>query len=118
MFKRLFSMFGVTWAEDGDPPHRSGRAALRSTYDDWRFERDIAAVMAALDRLSNRQLHMIGLDRDSLFEAVEDMILDAAQQRALGREVLELLEASGTSAISASVDEAPSAEPARDVRAA
>ncbi|ETX14307.1 hypothetical protein OCH239_04065 [Roseivivax halodurans JCM 10272] len=78
-------------AEDmsSDPAASSG---LRERYESWRFRRDLAAIMAALDRLSDRRLEMIGIRRDDLFEAVSDMMMRAEEERAIGREVMALLD--------------------------
>ncbi|MFD0982665.1 hypothetical protein [Tropicimonas aquimaris] len=118
MFKRLFSTFEATGATAGEPSRPGRMAPLRQSYDDWRFERDFTAVMTALDRLSDRQLHLIGLTRGSLFDAVEEMILDTAQQRALGREVIELLEGSQRDAITAEEDGSRKFEQPQGLRAA
>lgn len=72
----------------GDRP-----AGLRQRYESWRFRRDVAAIMATLDRLSDRRLEMIGMRRGELFEAVSDLILRAEEEKAIGREVIRLLEA-------------------------
>ena len=87
MFTRLFGRAAPSGADD--------RPSLRARYDSWRFRRDIAAIMASLDRLSDRRLEMIGLRRDELFEAVSEMIMRAEDERAIGREVIALLETSG-----------------------
>lgn len=68
-------------------------SGLRTRYELWQSGRDLAAIMATLDRLSDRRLAMIGMRRGELFDAVSDLMLRAEEQRALGREVVELLEA-------------------------
>ncbi|WP_068110754.1 hypothetical protein [Tropicimonas marinistellae] len=93
MFKRLFSTSGSSRAEADGLPRRWGLTGLRQAYDDWRFGRDIAAIMAVFDRLSDRQLDLIGVSRDSLYNTVEEMILAAERERMLGLEVVALLEA-------------------------
>ncbi|PRY22109.1 hypothetical protein CLV78_10733 [Aliiruegeria haliotis] len=94
MINRLFSIFVAPETAADDQAGRNRLAALRQAYEDWRFGRDFAAIMAAFGRMSDHQLHMIGLSRDTLFETVEDMMLDAERERALGREVAALLEVS------------------------
>lgn len=93
MFRNLFSTSGQTRPEADGAARRWGLAALRQAYDDWRLGRDIAAIMAAFDRLSDRQLDLIGVSRGSLYDTVEEMILSAERERMLGEEVLALLEA-------------------------
>lgn len=93
MIKRLFATFGQYRPEADGAPRRWGLAGLRQAFDDWRFGRDIAAIMAAFDRLSDRQLDLIGVSRDSLYNTVEEMILAAERERMLGIEVVALLEA-------------------------
>jgi hypothetical protein len=68
------------------------RAAARAAHAEWRFERDIGAVMAALDRLSDRRLALIGMRRDALFEAVAEMITRAEVDRQAAAETLSLAE--------------------------
>lgn len=84
MFDRLFR----TKAAEADEP----RPSLQEKYESWRFQRDVAAIMATLDRLSDRRLAMIGLHRDTLFETVSDMMVEAERQRQVGHEVLAMLE--------------------------
>ena len=67
-------------------------AATRAAHAEWRFERDIGAVMAALDRLSDRRLALIGMRRDALFEAVAEMIIRAEVDRQSAAETLSLAE--------------------------
>lgn len=69
------------------------RQSLRDRYNSWRFRRDIAAIMATLDRLSDRRLDMIGMRREDLLGAVFDMMERAEEERQIGREVIALLEA-------------------------
>ncbi|RYH07074.1 hypothetical protein [Tropicimonas sp. IMCC6043] len=93
MFRSLLSNSGQSRPEADGAPRRWGLSALRQAYDDWRLGRDIAAIMAAFDRLSNRQLELIGVSRGSLYDTVEDMILAAERERTFGEEVVALLEA-------------------------
>ncbi|QIE43111.1 hypothetical protein G5B39_13800 (plasmid) [Rhodobacteraceae bacterium SC52] len=65
---------------------------VRAAYDEWRFSRDITAIMSALDRLSNHQLHLVGIRRDDLFETVAEMMRRAEAQRVVGREVTNMLD--------------------------
>ena len=90
MFTRLFGRAAPAEID-------TDRPSLRERYDSWRFRGDIAAIMASLDRLSDRRLEMIGMRRGELFEAVSDMMMRAEEERAIGREVIELLEAPRTS---------------------
>ncbi|SLN10151.1 hypothetical protein ROJ8625_00185 [Roseivivax jejudonensis] len=85
MFTRFF---GHSAAVDSGDARRS----LRERYDSWRFRGDIAAIMASLDRLCDRQLDLIGMRREELFEAVSDLMMRAEEQRRIGRDVVELLE--------------------------
>ncbi|SLN12091.1 hypothetical protein ROJ8625_00312 [Roseivivax jejudonensis] len=95
-------------------------AGLRARYDSWRFRRDIAAITATLDRLSDRRLEMIGMRRDELFEAVSDLMIRAEEERSIGREVMELLEKplAGETAPSAAEIDASSEPGARVANAA
>lgn len=90
MFRTLFSRkTRMQPAADAAP----GRLDFRARYESWRFRRDLAAIMATLDRLSDRRLEMIGMHREDLFDAVSDLMLRAEEQRAIGREVVALLDA-------------------------
>lgn len=93
MIRRLFSASGQSRPAADRPPRRWGLGGLRQAYDDWRFGRDIAVIMSAFDRLSDRQLQLIGVSRDGLYGFVEEMILAAERERLLGVEVIALLEA-------------------------
>lgn len=92
MFTRFFRKADDTAAATPEMAETAEAASLREKVDSWRFRRDLAAIMATFDRLSDRRLEMIGLQRDSLFESVSDMMIEAERQRAIGREVVELLE--------------------------
>jgi hypothetical protein len=50
------------------------KEATVERYRDWRFDRDIDQIHAALDRLSSRQLEMIGCRRDRLLEDVYRLV--------------------------------------------
>jgi len=65
-------------------------AATRTAHADWQFERDIAAVMAALGRLSDRRLALIGVRREALFETVAEMITRAEVDRERAAELVSL----------------------------
>jgi uncharacterized protein YjiS (DUF1127 family) len=98
-----------------------GIAALWQAYEDWRFRRDFTAIISSFNRLSDRQLGLLGLTRNTLFETVEDMILTAERERVIGREVAALLE--GPVETSASIPllggtPAENAEVPQDLRAA
>jgi BMFP domain-containing protein YqiC len=86
MFTRLF---GTSVNEDFD----AARDSLRDRYNSWRFRRDIAAITATFDRLSDRRLNMIGMRREELFEAISDLMIRAEEERQIGLEVIALLEA-------------------------
>ena len=86
MFMRLF---GSSDTKNTD----TDRQSLRDRYNSWRFRSDIAAITATLDRLSDRRLDMIGMQRDDLFGAVADMMMRTEEERQIGREVIALLEA-------------------------
>lgn len=111
MFKQLFATFTASTASG--LPRRHGVDTIRQAYDTWRIGRDIDAIEIALDRLSDRQLHLIGLCRDSLSETVEDMIVGAEQDRAIGREVMALLEAPTGQASSRALETDESVRPKR-----
>lgn len=49
---------------------RRVKEATVERYREWRFDRDIDQIHAALNRLSSRQLEMIGCRRDRLLEDV------------------------------------------------
>ena len=115
MLRHLFSNFGATRSEMTGAPRKRGLAMFRQAYDDWRFERDIVAIMATLDRLSDRQLHLIGVARDSLFETVEDMVRSAERERLIGRDVIALLDAPTPSANDLPKTEAAQADLAEPV---
>lgn len=100
MFKKLFSTDLALMPDGASPNQARGLDALRTAYSDWRFGNDVAAIVVALDRLSNRRLHMIGLRREELVHAVRDMMLSAEEDRAIGREVIAILDASAENAIS------------------
>ncbi len=93
MFKNFFNSKSAPVVENA-PQNRSHRQdTLRAAYTDWRFYNDIATIVGALDRLSDRRLHMIGLHRGNLFDIVEDMMDRAEEQRTIGREVVAMLDA-------------------------
>lgn len=100
MFKKLFSTDLALMPDGGSANQGRGLNALRAAYSDWRFSNDVAAIVVALERLSNHRLHMIGLRREGLVYAVRDMMLSAEEDRAIGREVIAILDASAEGAVS------------------
>lgn len=67
----------------------------RDAYEEWLEERDIIAVIAALRRLSERQLARIGMSHKTLALDVEDLVARAESERTLSRDVLALVETDG-----------------------
>jgi hypothetical protein len=100
MFKRLFSTDPAMMPDDVSANQGRGPGALRMAYADWRFNNDVAAIVAAFDRLSNRRLHMIGLRREALFDSVGDMMVHAEEERAIGLEIVAIIDASADNAFS------------------
>ena len=64
----------------------------RERYRQWRTDRDFIAIVAALARLSDRRLAMIGMRRDDLVWHVEQLVEDREEGRRVEREVLAILE--------------------------
>jgi hypothetical protein len=109
MFKRFFST-DLALVPDGVSTKQDRELGpLRKAFSDWRFGNDVAAIVAALDRLPNHRLHKIGLHREGLVDAVCDMMLSAEKDRAIGREVIAILDASAARNRSGG-DTAPSGE--------
>jgi hypothetical protein len=100
MFKKLFSTDLAVMLDGASSNQGRGLDALRTAFSDWRFGNDVAAIVVALERLSNHRLHMIGLRREGLIYAVRDMMLSAEEDRAIGREVIAILDASEETAFS------------------
>jgi hypothetical protein len=94
MFKKLFSTDLAVMPNDAAATTGRGLGTLRTAIADWRYGNDVAAIVGTLNRLPNHRLHMIGLHRDGLVDAVGDMILSAEEDRAIGREVVAILDAS------------------------
>ncbi len=65
---------------------------LRRAYAEWREDRDMAAIVGALYRLSDRRLALIGLHRDRLIDDVERMMDGSAANKAIAAEVIALLD--------------------------
>ncbi len=93
MFKKLFITAPAMMPDDASANQGRGLGALRAAYSDWRGYNDIVTIVAALERLSNRRLHMIGLRREDLFDAVGDMMDRTEENRAIGQEILAILDA-------------------------
>ncbi len=100
MFKKLFSTDLAMPANGASGNNGRGFGTLRTAYANWRLCNDVAAIVVALNRLPNHRLHLIGLHRDGLVDAVGDMIVSAEENRAIGREVIAILDASADSTFS------------------
>lgn len=81
------------------PPARQIQTRVRDlfgrgarAYQTWSEDRDFAAIYAALARLSDRRLHMIGMRRETLVDDVERLIEAAEENRNLEQEILALVE--------------------------
>ncbi len=94
MFKKLFRTDLAMPANGASGNNGRGFGTLRTAYANWRLCNDVAAIVVALNRLPNHRLHLIGLHRDGLVDAVGDMIVSAEENRAIGREVIAILDAS------------------------
>ena len=92
MFKQLVTRLVPGSKKAAAPTNGSGLARIRSAYGEWRISQDIGAIMAVLDRLSDRRLAMIGVHRDGLYDAVADMMERAQERQQMGDEVLAILE--------------------------
>jgi uncharacterized protein YjiS (DUF1127 family) len=65
---------------------------LRSAWIAWRRERDVRAIERALGRLSDRQLALVGMNRDTIESDVNDMIDRTEAGRTLASDVLQLVD--------------------------
>ena len=99
MFKRLFSTDRAMTPDKVPANQGRGLGTLRMAYADWRFGNDVAAIVVAFDRLSNRRLHMIGLRREAIFDSVGEMMVHAEEERAIGREIVAIIDASADKAL-------------------
>ena len=61
-------------------------------YEEWQEERDLVCVIAALRRLSERQLSRIGMSHATLALDVDDLVARVENERIVTREILELVE--------------------------
>jgi hypothetical protein len=68
------------------------RLREQAEYQDWLEERDIVMVIAALRRLSERQLERIGMSHRTLALDIDDLAKRARREREIGNDVLELVE--------------------------
>jgi hypothetical protein len=109
MFKKFLSTDPTLVPDDASTKKDSELGPLRKAFSDWRFGNDVAAIVAALDRLPNHRLYKIGLHREGLVDAVCDMMLNAEKERAVGREVSAILDASAARTFS-SGDTRPSGD--------
>ncbi len=110
MFKKLFSTDPATMPNDAFEGQDRGLGALRTAYSDWRFGNDVGAIVATLNRLSNHRLRMIGLDREGLADAVTGMMLSVEEDRAIGQEIVAILDAPAESTFSCDQDTMSSEE--------
>lgn len=94
MFKKLFRTNPASVPNDVSANQGRGLGALRTAYADWRFGNDLAAIVGVFDRLSNRRLNLIGLNRETLFDSVGDMMVHAEEERAIVREIIAIIDAS------------------------
>jgi hypothetical protein len=99
MFKKPFRTDPASVPNDASTNQGRGLGSLRKAYADWRFGNDLAAIVAAFDRLSNRRLNMIGLHREALFDSVGDMMVQAEEERAIVREIIAIIDASTDTAL-------------------
>ena len=87
-------------------PARSRRATLRGRLaaaattwrgysEERRTDRDIAAITAALSRLSARRLALLGLRRNRLSHDVETLMRRACESRGEAAEILAIVERAG-----------------------
>lgn len=93
--QRTASLRRITETLRGDGPvalWTRMRMKEQDDYEEWLEERDIVRVIAALRRLSERELGRIGLSHTTLALDVGDLVCRAAREREIGREVLELVE--------------------------
>ncbi len=88
---------GVGTLRADGPAALWARVQLRKQddYEEWLEERDIVRVIAALRRLSERQLARIGMSHSTLALDVEDLVTRAELERRVGSEVLELVSDDG-----------------------
>lgn len=70
-------------------------------YDAWLEERDTVEIIAALGRLSDRQLGRIGMSHRTLGLDVMDLMGRAERERAVVRDALELVEPNRAYAVAA-----------------
>lgn len=64
-----------------------------TAYADWLEERDLIGIIAALERLSDRELARIGMSRRALGLDVSTLIERVRRENQIGNEVLSLVEA-------------------------
>lgn len=96
MLVALYDNFtGIDWAGEA---RRKGltalwpvaRATVARTYQDWRRERDLAAVADALHELSDRQLRLIGMRRASVDDDVEALAEWVAERELGTRQLIRI----------------------------
>lgn len=68
------------------------RLREHADYEEWLEERDVIMLIAALRRLSERQLSRIGMSHRTLALDVEDLVARATREREITRDVLELVD--------------------------
>ncbi|MEH6648062.1 hypothetical protein [Sulfitobacter sp.] len=94
MFKKLFSTDRAMTPDNVSANQSRGLGTLQMAYADWRFGNDVAAIVVAFNRLSNRRLHMIGLRRETLFDSVGEMMVHAEEEREIGLEIVAIIDIS------------------------
>lgn len=94
MFKKFVSTNRALMSAGENTNEDSGLRGLRVAYSEWRSEKDIGAITAALNRLSTRRLQMIGLRRERLRDTVRDMMVGAEEDRAVVKELIAIIDAS------------------------
>ena len=80
------------WPASWNPFESRLLSCLRATRESWRTERDMRAIERALDRLSERQLNMIGMSRNSLTSDVFSLIERAEAGRRFADEVIGIVD--------------------------
>jgi len=68
------------------------RHTERATYEDWLEERDMIGIIAALERLSDRELQRIGMNRKALGLDVSALIERVRRESEIGCAALSVVE--------------------------
>lgn len=99
---RLFGSKRLAMLNPKSTNESSMISSLQKSFSSWRFRNDVAAIVSALHRLNARQLQLIGLHKEGLFDSVCDMILRAEENRAIGRDVKTIMDSSSKNSIDGS----------------